>query len=839
MTPFQLVSTKSESRRSRPVRVGRGRATVERAAAVFRSTRVGSHALVLALLIAVSSGCGDSDHATSATEPSQVSPWQRTEEREPCQDLNILRTPYFGDLHSHTSFSADAYIFGTRVDPRGAYDFARGTAIPLADDNEQQTRSAQIDRPLDFAAVTDHAEWLGEVKLCTTPDSPVYDVKLCELLRQVEDPEDRLPVTVQWQFPAGAQNPPPWLPLCDLPGADCGAAKVSVWQEIHAAANEAYDRSAACTFTNFVGYEHTDSPLARHLHRNIIFRNDHIPRFPANRMDTYADGTPQGVWLAVERDCLNAGEGCDAVIIPHNSNLSGGQQWLDPADAAEARRRQDREPLVEIHQNKGNSECRFDRLAGLGLSTDDQLCTFEQRLVAHELGGQPPPSIGEYPRRNMVRNTLKDGLVFEEILGVNPFKLGFVGGTDTHDATSGNTKEGSWPGCMGNSDSNPARRIGNIRDNPGGLTAVWAEENSRDAIFAALARRETYATSGTRPVVRFFAGALPDVECGAADFVESAYKNGTPMGGELGPVRGDASPRFAVLAMKDPGTAEAPGTDLQRIQIVKGWLDTSGQTHERVFDLAGDPENGAGVDPATCAPVGKGARELCAVWEDPDFERAQRAFYYVRVLENPTCRWSTLECKSVGVDPFSTQCAAQAATAGEAFANCCLNEDNDAFFEPIIQERAWASPIWYRPEAIASVEGAIEFGSRPDSDVLDLTIRIGQIPRAFDLQKADLKVSLTDNDEIFGVTFRAGAFRETNPTHFVYEDAEGSLSGVTMASLRIEANGEGWIELRTRPVDLASADRTDHMVTVQIGIGTYEAVHTRLWEATGSRLGPR
>ncbi len=770
-------------------------------------------------------------------EPSRGAPWQRTEEREPCLDFTILRNPYFGDLHIHTSFSADAYIFGTRVGPRSAYEFVRGKAIPMTDDDEEQTRSAQIDRPIDFAAVADHAEWLGETQLCSTPDSPVYDVSLCELLRQAEAPEDQFLVTVQWQFPAGAPDPPPSLPFCDLPGVDCDAAAVSAWQEIQAAADEAYDRSAACTFTSFVGYEHTDTPLGRHVHRNVIFRNDRVPEFAASRLETYSDGSPQGVWLAIERDCLNAGQGCDAVIIPHNSNLSGGQQWLDPADAAEARRRQHREPLVEIHQVKGNSECRFDRLAGLGVDTEDELCTFEQRLVAHEFPFEPPPPIDQYPRRNMVRNTLKDGLLFEEILGVNPFKLGFVGDTDTHNANGGDTKERGWQGSMGNSDSSPARRIDNIRDNPGGLTVVWAEENSRDAISAAFQRRETYATSGTRPVVRFFGGNLPDVDCGAADFVERAYKTATPMGGELGAVRGDASPRFAVLANKDPGTAEVPGTDLQRIQIVKGWVDASGQPQEKVFEVAGDPENGAGVDPATCAPVGRGARELCAVWEDPDFARSQRAFYYVRVLENPTCRWSTLLCKSIGVDPFSSECAAQAATAGEVFANCCLNEENDAFIEPVIQERAWASPIWYRPEAIASVEGAVQFGARPGTDVLDLAIQIGQVPPEFDLEKANLTVAATDNDEIFGVTFPAGAFRETQPGRFVYEDAAGRLSGVTTASVRIEPNGEGWIELRTGSMDLAAAERTDHMVTVQVAIGTYEAAHTRLWEAAASRLG--
>ena len=169
------------------------------------------------------------------------------------------------------------------------------------------------------------------------------------------------------------------------------------------------------------------------------------------------------------------------------------------------------------------------------------------------------------------------------------------------------------------------------------------------------------------------------------------------MGGDLTPRQGAASPHFLVWAMKDAGTTDAPGADLQRVQIVKGWVDDNDQTHEQVFDVAGSADTGAGVDPETCTPTGQGFRELCTIWTDPTFNSQQRAFYYARVLENPTCRWSTRVCKSVGVDPFAPDCATQAAAVGRDFANCCLNESNDPFMEPTIQERAWTSPIWYRP----------------------------------------------------------------------------------------------------------------------------------------------
>lgn len=464
----------------------------------------------------------------------------------------------------------------------------------------------------------------------------MHDDELCRLLRQYEHPADRNVPRVRWLYPLGIPDPPASHAFCLLPGVDCDAAAVSVWQEVQAAAEESYDRSARCAFTTFVGYEHTPSPIGRHLNRNVIFHNEHVPPFAASHLDTLAEEVPRGLWSAIERDCFAAGDGCEAVLIPHNSNLSGGLQWLDPADAAEAQRRQDLEPLVEIHQQKASSECRFDRIAGRGVLTEDELCTFEQDPAAHEGPDEGPPPIDRYPPRNMVRNVLKDGLALEQTLGANPFKLGFLGSTDTHNATAGNTAEPDWEGGQGNGDSSPARRISReIRTNPGGLAVVWAEENSRDAIFSALRRRETYATSGNRPIVRFFGGDLEDVRCGDRDLVRRAYERGVPMGGEIGSGRGNSAPRFVVYAAKDPGTAERPGADLQLAQIVKGWLDEDGARREKVFDVVQAADPGATVDPATCAPVGKGAAELCAVWSDPEFDPAQRAFYYARVLEVP------------------------------------------------------------------------------------------------------------------------------------------------------------------------------------------------------------
>ena len=258
--------------------------------------------------------------------------------------------------------------------------------------------------------------------------------------------------------------------------------------------------------------------------------------------------------------------------------------------------------------------------------------------------------------------------------------------------------------------------------NAGGHAVVWAEENSRDAIFDAIRRKETYATSGTRPIVRFFGGQLDKGLCESPDMATDAYAQGVPMGGDIHAAV-DASgnalqPRFLVSAQKDVGTEASPGYDLQRIQIIKGWVDADGTTHEKVYDVAGDPHNGATVDTESCAPVGEGFSQLCSVWEDPQFDQAQNAFYYARILENPSCRWSTLQCQAAGVNPFASNCAEQAAVAtefavaelgasGDVYSKCCIDPATQPFYSPLIQERAWTSPIWYHPKTTALKEGEV------------------------------------------------------------------------------------------------------------------------------------
>src|SRR4029077_6687981 len=373
-----------------------------------------------------------------------------------------------------------------------------------------------------------------------------------------------------------------------------------------------------------------------------------------------------------------------------------------------------------------------------------------------------------------------------------------------------------------------------MRTNPGGLAVAWAEENSRDAIFSALKRRKTYATSGTRPVVRFFAGDLASVACGAPSFVRNAYTSGTPMGGELGPVRGRQSPRFAVWAAKDPGTVAAPGTDLQRVQVVKGWVDASGQTHEQIFDVAGDAGNGADVDPTTCTPRGTGAPELCTVWQDPTFDHRERAFYYARVLENPTCRWSTRVCKAAGVDPLSSDCATQATAAGPAFADCCLGTGNDAFLDPLVQERACTSPVWCQPDGIARLRAKVRYGTEPGRDQLTMRLVLGRVPEALDPTTTDITLRVSDDDDILAVTLPAGSLVGTGQGRFELAAPVGPL---TKASLALGGRRPE-VHVVTRRTDLSHADRTDHMVTVALAAGTYRTSHTRLWVMRAGELVP-
>ncbi len=625
--------------------------------------------------------------SAAAAEPARQGvtperPYVVTEDREPCAGFDPLRQPFFGDTHVHTAFSQDASTQGTRNTPRDAYRFARGEPLGIQpyDAEGRPLRTARLERPLDFAAVTDHAEQLGEVHLCSTPGASGYDSWVCRLYRGW--PRAAFFV-MNWVATSWESR----FDFCGDEGTLCLDAAHTVWEEIQAAAEGAYDRSAACGFTSFVGYEWTASArFGRNLHRNVIFRNERVPALPAS---VFEARTATALWDRLQAECLEAGTGCDVITIPHNANLSNGLMFESagtpgtPIDAAEAARRARFEPLVEVMQHKGDSEC----LPGAA----DELCAFE-KLPYDYFGVKFVPWLGggEPGEKDTVRWALGEGLRLRQQLGENPFRFGLVASTDTHLGTPGLVAEEGHPG-HGGAGAPAARSLprglpDDLEYGPGGLAVLWAEENTRDALFAAMQRREAYGTSGTRPLVRFFGGwDWPEDLCRRDDFVARGYADGVPMGGMLPPPPPDArAPAFAVWALRDPGTGRRPGTPLQRIQIVKGWLE-DGDPRERVLDVAGG-DNGASVELATCAPRGEGADQLCRVWRDPDFDPAEDAFYYARVVENPTCRWSQYACNAARVD-----CADPDAVP-EGFEGCCSERHRRT-----VQERAWTSPIWYAP----------------------------------------------------------------------------------------------------------------------------------------------
>jgi hypothetical protein len=596
-----------------------------------------------------------------------------------CAHRDPLRRAFFGDLHVHTRHSLDASTQGTRTSPRDAYRFARGEEIGLHpfDEAGAPLRKAVLSRPLDFAAVTDHAELFGELHICDTPGKTGHDTFACRIYRGWP----RLAF-----FYMNARGWPRFS-FCGEGGHLCTEAARGPWREIREAAEEA---NARCRFTSFVGYEWTKQVNAGdNLHRNVIFRSDVVPKVPASALDAR---TPDALWTALDRECGDALPGCEAIVIPHNSNLSAGAMFAPvrlgdgaPIGARHAAQRTRYERLVEVMQHKGESECRR------GAGTTDEWCGFEQLPYDSFMGRFLPFARREPAAINFARTALGVGLAHEAALGANPFAFGLIGSTDTHLGTPGLVAERGYPGHGGagiplGGTELPAGLFDPIEYNPGGLAVLWAEQNTRESLFAAMQRREAYATSGPRITLRVFAGFdLPDDLCGSRRAVARADARGVPMGGDLtGPA---TDLRVAAWALRDPGVPGELGAGLERLQVIKLSLDAQGEVHEQVVDVAEEPGSGAGVDPDTCQTHGEAADELCAVWRDGSFDARQRALYYVRAIESPSCRWSTWACNAVSLD-----CDAPGGVP-RGYEACC-----DPAFPKTIQERAWSSPIWYHPE---------------------------------------------------------------------------------------------------------------------------------------------
>jgi len=611
---------------------------------------------------------------------------------------NPDRNAYFGDLHVHTTLSFDASAFGTTASPADAYRYAQGEAIMHPSGFE-----VQLAQPLDFYAVTDHAVMMGLINEAADTSTSFSQYELAKPYHNInESVEGGLldlasRSKVFYGFVSGV--------VANLLDGTFGYEVVndalnSAWVQTVEAADEAYKPGS---FTTFAAYEFTSSTEDKEaLHRNVIFRSsERLPAHPFSKLNSI---NPEGLWDWMDwlRD-----EEIESLAIPHNSNGSNGAMfaftdWAGNAiDQEYADQRSRNEPLTEITQVKGTSETHPL------LSPNDEWADFEifPLRTSTKVLSDPP---GSY-----VRNAWQRGLSMKENNGANPYKFGVIGSSDTHTGAA-SLYEDNYFGKIGSFDSTPEKR-GSVPASflygtlvklavpdmveevdgetyldfsgykywgASGIAGVWAEENTREAIYDALRRKETFATSGTRIKIRFFASYdLNDAQLNDQSLVKNAYQSvasqsGATMGGNLQAVD-DRQPTFLTWAVADPNTAQ-----LQRVQIIKGWLE-SGEHQEQVFDVACSdglsvdpktnrcPNNGAQVnlnDCSTSANVGAG--ELKTLWQDPNFIPGQEAFYYVRVLENPVCRWSTWDALREGKE---------------------LRSDLPA----TIQERAWSSPIWY------------------------------------------------------------------------------------------------------------------------------------------------
>ena len=578
------------------------------------------------------------------------------------QDIksNPLREAYFGETHMHTAYSLDAYIGGTRLTPDDAYRFAKGETVIV--DGKKHSHK----RPLDFVAVTDHAEYLGEMYSTLVEGAPGHDQDLLKQLRNLQTLQEKQ----QWFLKYVVENNRGTTP--QHPSFFAGPETVkSAWQ---VAIDAAERHNVPGKFTAFVAYEWSGAPNGGNLHRNIIYRDAQVPDMPMSYVDINRE---DGLWDWMAK---HEAQGKKALAIPHNSNASKQMMFPDvdasgkPIDREYAQRRQHFEPLVEMMQIKGNSEVHRKFWAG------DEFADFENADSIQKYSDRV------FSKRDFVREGLKLGVAYEKQLGENPFKYGIIGGTDNHNGVPSDVAEDSFVGGHGPEDGTVERRrtggVGGWIDGKdlsiGSLAGVWAIKNTRTAIWDAMKRRETFATSGPRIKIRLFGGVeLPANPDSPKKMVEQGYELGVPMGSDLGSIA--AAPTFTVFAMKDPD-----GANLDRIQIIKGWVDSAARTHEEIINVAwsGDrkpnadgqlPAVGNTVDLKAAKYTNRiGAATLLGSWTDKNFNPQQHAFYYARVLEIPTPRWSTYDAVKN---------------------NLPLLED----VASTIQERAWSSPIWYKP----------------------------------------------------------------------------------------------------------------------------------------------
>ena len=633
---------------------------------------------------------------------------------------NPDRIPLYGDLHVHTKYSFDAYIFGVTATPYDAYKYATGEAIkhPLGFD-------MKLREPLDFYAVTDHGFYMGMIENYADTSSEMSKKEWTKPMHNINRPEnvnveslgERADLFSSVLSQAIVQPYPYWHPKLwkawftnniqvALKSFDYDVHK-SAWADVANAAEEFNDPG---NFTTFIGYEFTTSTEVEggNLHRNVIFNSSNAPIRPWTRIDSL---NPEDLWTWMDslRD-----KGVDSLAMPHNSNGSNGQMFEvetfrgNPISIEYAEKRMRNEPVVEMTQVKGTSDTHPL------LSPDDEWADFE--IMDKRVGSRPPTY--SMPQGGYVRDAYLRGLTLDWEGRGNPYKFGLIGSSDTHTGAGGFDEDNYWskagvldgtdmsrgsvpltqdridmlnqyadlynqPISIQEIDGRTYADVGFDQWSASGLAVAWAEENTRDSIFQAFKRKETFATTGTRMALRFFAGFdMESIDLDSEDMVKNAYAKGVTMGADLFS-QDNQTPQFLVWAQRDK-----LGAPLQRVQIIKGWVESaSGTPKEQIYDVACSdgllvdpvtnrcPDNGARVNISDCSISNDvGAGELKTIWTDPDFDPTIKDFYYVRVLENPTCRWSTWDSIKAGVTPRPD-------------------------LHQTIQERAWSSPIWYIPES--------------------------------------------------------------------------------------------------------------------------------------------
>lgn len=609
---------------------------------------------------------------------------------------------YFGDTHLHTNLSVDAYGMGnTNLGPDDAYRFARGESV-VAHNGQQ----ARMSRPLDFLVIADHAINLGVMPAVAAKDARLlatdlgqrwsramtdHPLETGDVLRNPSKPAFDDVMQSIFDVPGGGSRSYFWKGWTEADYVDDPVFRQSVWDRIAVTADR---HNEPGTFTAFIGFEWTSRGQQKgNLHRVVIFRDDASKATSVLPFSSVDSLNPEDLWTYLES--YERHTGGQVLAIPHNGNLSRGEMFSlamfsgEPLSEEYARRRHRWEPLYEVTQIKGDGE------AYPALSATDEFADFE---TWHSWRGSNVDDLEQddwldQKRGEYARSALLLGLEQAYKLGANPFKFGMAGGTDSHTSLASAEEDNFWGKFSLYEPSTHRLEPGTLprMAKPwdyaaAGYTAIWAVENTREALFDAMRRRETYATTGPRFTVRFFGGwDFDPTDVWRSDFAERGYARGVPMGGDLPRGPEAAAPRFIVRAAKDPD-----GANLDRVQVIKGWRTRGGELREKVFDVAlsddrvipaaGHPEPvGSTVDVPSATYVNSiGDPELAAVWTDPDFDPSEAAFWYVRVIAIPTPRWTAFDARNFGV------------------------QDVPDDVPMVVQERAYTSPIWYTPRARAT-----------------------------------------------------------------------------------------------------------------------------------------